>query len=321
MKKPVILTTYFIALSLMSTPTEAQESIVHIAKYKGDKTCAISYTFDDGMAEHYSVAVPKLEQFGFRGTFWICGAWFSNDDNVQADTTKLSWAQCREMAAAGHEISNHAWSHKNLPQVPLEVAADEIRKNDSIIHEKLGFVPTTFCYPFNAFNEEVLKMASKNRVGTRTQQFDVGSKSTPEILDRHIARVLETGEWGVAMGHGISYGYDAFKVPAIFWDHLEKVKKLEDRIWVGTFREVAAYIKERDAIQLQVTPSKKGWTVVPQLSLDKNLFTEPLTAVIDKPGVKKTTVRQGKKKLDVRHLSGKVLFDFDPHGGPIQIEF
>ena len=46
------------------------------------------------------------------------------------------------------------------------------------------------------------------------------------------------------MTHGINYGYDAFKEPSLFWEHLDKVKSLEDKIWVGTFREVAAYIRE-----------------------------------------------------------------------------
>ncbi len=320
MRKLAILTLYGMALSLMTITATAQNP-VRIAKYKGDKTCAISYTFDDGMTEHYTLAAPKLEQNGFRGTFWINGAGINESSDAPADTTHLSWAQCGEMAAAGHEISNHGWSHKNLAQCTLEEASYEIKKNDSVIYEKLGFVPVTYCYAYNAFNEEILKMASENRVGTRIHEFDLGSKSTPEILDQRVAGFLETGEWGVAMTHGINYGYDAFADPTVFWEHLEKVKALQDKIWVGTFREVAAYIAERDAIQLETTPTKKGWTVVPQLPLDKNLFTEPLTGVIDKKGGKKPSVKQGGKKLDVRILPGKVLFDFDPFGGPIEINF
>ena len=44
---------------------------VYVAPYKGDRVCAISYTFDDGLQEHYTLLFPKLEKYGFKGTFWI----------------------------------------------------------------------------------------------------------------------------------------------------------------------------------------------------------------------------------------------------------
>ena len=47
---------------------------VYVAKYRHDKVCAISYTFDDGLAEHYTLAAPQLEQRGFRGTFFVNGS-------------------------------------------------------------------------------------------------------------------------------------------------------------------------------------------------------------------------------------------------------
>lgn len=43
---------------------------VYVARYKQDKACAISYTFDDGLAEHYTLVAPQLEKRGFRGTFY-----------------------------------------------------------------------------------------------------------------------------------------------------------------------------------------------------------------------------------------------------------
>lgn len=36
--------------------TLSDDPHVYVAKYKGDRACAISYTFDDGLAEHSTVA-------------------------------------------------------------------------------------------------------------------------------------------------------------------------------------------------------------------------------------------------------------------------
>ena len=61
------------------------------------------------------------------------------------------------------------------------------------------------------------------------------------------------------MTHGLTYGYDAFRNPQRFWDHLDQVKAKEDKIWVGTFREVAAYVEEKGATQLDIVCEKKSF--------------------------------------------------------------
>ena len=68
---------------------------VQIARYKQDKACAISYTFDDGLAEHYTLLVPQLEKRGFRGTFWVCGSNINKDNENITDTTRMTWPQLK----------------------------------------------------------------------------------------------------------------------------------------------------------------------------------------------------------------------------------
>ena len=38
-----------------------ENQLVRIAKFKDNKSAAISYTFDDGMKEHYTRVAPELE--------------------------------------------------------------------------------------------------------------------------------------------------------------------------------------------------------------------------------------------------------------------
>ena len=314
MKKLIL----FISWLTVFNNLHAADNEVYVAKYKNDKACAISYTFDDGLKEHYTLAAPGLENLGFRGTFWVNG--LSVETNSDANKPRVSWEELKDMNKRGHEISNHGWSHKNLNRITLEEVATEIEKNDSIILANVGVMPRTFCYPFNAKNEEVLKMASKNRVDTRTKQIAVGGHSTPEKLDQWVNELLNTGDWGVGMTHGITYGYDAFNDSTVLWNHLRKVKSMEDRIWVGTFLEVASYIKERDNINIKVSEGKKQLKITPELQMDKNLFTEPLTLVVKREGIKSVEVKQGKKKLSAHIFPDKVMFDFNPYSGPIQVK-
>ncbi len=135
-------------------------------------------------------------------------------------------------------------------------------------------------------------------------------------------KLLETGGWDVAMIHGIHYGYDAFPDPTLFWDHLDRVKALEDQVWVGTFEEVAAYIAEREATTLEIISGGKGKLLVkPTCSFNSELFKEPLTAILHRSGIKELSVIQDHKELDCILLADKALFNFDPQGGTIQIKF
>ncbi len=288
----------------------------YVAKYKGDKECAISYTFDDGLLEQATIAAPKLENVGFRGTFWVNGNTIESNDTVKP---RVSWKQLKKMAKNGHEISNHGWSHKNLTRLNLASVKEEIQKNDSAILKNVGILPVTFCYPYNAKSDSVITIASQNRVDTRTKQFSVGGKSTVENLDKKVNDLIKNKEWGVTMTHGISYGYDHFSNPQILWDHLNKVKQLEDKIWIGTFREVAAYLKEEEALKYTITDTKNGMIITPQLDMDKKLFNIALTGVINHDNIKKIKVTQDRKKLQTVITNGKAIFDFNPNGGPINI--
>ena len=42
-----------------------------IAHFDGDRAAAISYTFDDNLRDQYAVAVPMLNEVGFKGTFFV----------------------------------------------------------------------------------------------------------------------------------------------------------------------------------------------------------------------------------------------------------
>lgn len=290
---------------------------VSVAKYRHDKVCAISYTFDDGLAEHYTLAAPQLEQRGFRGTFFINGSKVNKDERHIKDTTRVTWPQLKEMAEKGHEISNHGWAHRNFAKFPFEVLKEDIQKNDSAIYAHVGVMPRTYAYPNNTKQGEAMAFVARNRVGTRLKQRSVGSKRTARDLEKWMETLIKTGDWGVGMTHGLTYGYDAFGNPQRLWEHWEQVKANEDKIWVGTFHEVVSYLKEREAIRLTVTEKKNKLHVVPELPLDKELFTEPLTMVVESGTMKKVSARQGKKKLSVQLRSDKAFFDFDPFGGEI----
>ena len=219
----------------------------------------------------------------------------------------------------GHEISNHGWRHLKLTEVSLEDAVREIERNDSAILAHTGVRPVTFCYSYNAKNDEVVALASKGRVGTRMFQSAFGEQSSDKQLRARMEKTVAGGGWLVWMTHGLTEGYDHFKDLSRYASFLDYVKGREDQIWVGTFRDVAAYIAERDAIEIEVTGKGRRMKVTSLLNLDPTLYNVPLTMSVETTsGVR---VRQSGRSLDVFYRDGKAYFDFNPHGGKIIISF
>lgn len=292
MKRPVLI-QILIPLCLSCTVKDAE-----ICKFKDGREASVSLTFDDGIVDHYTLVYPKLNYSALKGTFWICGSNIGIDDSY---TPRLTWDMCREMAADGHEISNHSWSHKNFAKISEEEIREEVQKNDKIIERELGRKPITFCYPFNAITETAAEIASEGRVALRTYQEAMGqrnSHSTPESLDAWLRKVIDNGEWGVTMMHGIHNGWDQWDDETVLWDFFKRLGLKRDSVWVDTFAKVASYMAERDNCSIKVRKAGNKVTLIPDCSLDSALYKEPLTA----------------------RVLGRYL-EFDPFGGAQTYDF
>lgn len=301
---------------------EAQTPSVYVARYKGDKICAVSYTFDDGLEDHYTVLFPQLKKYGIKATFWIWGKGIEHPE-YQLGKPRLTWKQMREMVADGQEVSNHTWSHpNNLPRLTDSQIRDELVRNDTAIFHHTGVYPRTLAYPGNNMSERAIKIASEGRIATRTSQFAVGqdvSHITPERLHLWLHDLLKKRAWGVTMTHGIVKGYDYFHDPSVLWNHFKEVASMKDSVWIATFRDAAAYIREQQNIRLDVSKNEAGYLVKPRLSLDKRLFSQWLTMVVLTKNGSVVKVYQKGHRLPVTVRSGKIMFDFNPYGGNIKI--
>jgi peptidoglycan/xylan/chitin deacetylase (PgdA/CDA1 family) len=59
----------------------------------------------------------------------------------------MSWEQLRTLAAAGHEIGSHSWSHPLLPGVGDAQLQREVAGSRERIRAELGVACESFCYP------------------------------------------------------------------------------------------------------------------------------------------------------------------------------
>jgi peptidoglycan/xylan/chitin deacetylase (PgdA/CDA1 family) len=99
-------------------------------------------TFDDGPSQPTDGKIlAALAEQCVRATFFLIGKPASEHPDL-----------VRQIAAAGHSIGHHTWSHANLRQMKLEDATDEIDRGIAAVENALhGASTTTPSTPFFRF--------------------------------------------------------------------------------------------------------------------------------------------------------------------------
>lgn len=280
MKKKSILIGLVVGLACAA---EAVTNAPYVARWKGNRAAAVSFTFDDGLRDQYELAFPKFKELGLKGTFFLNGGSIGTQTPTRQGALRMTWAMVQEMSDAGMEMSNHGLNHLNHGRSPREAVEVDVASNDVLIATHTGKKPITFAYPNNARNREwSAAVVDPGRVGARTRQTSFGGKHTVESGRKLFQKAKADGAWLVLMTHAVRFGYDQWRDPAFFYTLLEEAAK-DDELWIGTFAEVSIYERLREETRIEV--EKRGgvgeWKVkVTPPKLDRELFKGKLDLVL-----------------------------------------
>lgn len=125
---------------------------------------AIVITLDDGWRSTYTEAFPELQKRKFPFTVFVY-------PNIIGKTANaLSWAQIREMAAAGVDIQSHALTHPFLTRHRHTSMSDgayadwlhkELAESKKILEKETGRKVEFLAYPYGDYDAGVTEMAEK----------------------------------------------------------------------------------------------------------------------------------------------------------------
>ena len=115
-------------------------------------------TFDDGFADFHREALPILRKHDVPATLYVATAFVEATSGWlrpegEQDRPMLTWAQLREIAAAGIEVGAHAHTHADLDAVDPQTARNEIAISQDLLARQLGAPPQTFAYPFGHYDQ------------------------------------------------------------------------------------------------------------------------------------------------------------------------
>ena len=287
MRKLLLMSVAMASLALW-----AAEAPFRIAKWQNNAKCAVSFTFDDGLLDQYTLAFPVMKELGLRGTFWVVGSKIDNPagfrSKVERNTPTMTSEQLKEMAAAGQEISSHGFGHAKLGKMTNDEIKEEVEKNKKVLMEKIGVKADTFAYPYNTkknkAGESIVEFVeSLGMVGSRTSQISLGN-GRGEKAKARIEKAKSNGDWLVFMTHGVARGYDSFKEPEELFVLFRWASSQKDDIWFAPFRECAIYEKLRENTTLEINEEQGFFVITPHVAnLDAALFVGELT-LLDKEG-------------------------------------
>lgn len=128
--------------------------------------------------------LKTLEQERVKATFFLDGSWLNKNAEL-----------ARKIQAAGHEMSNHAYSHPNMSELSREAAYTQIAKTEKLLKSTLGVSNRWFAPPSGDFNQMTVQVAREQGLQTVLWTIDTVDWRKPpaESIIRKINAKLEPG--------------------------------------------------------------------------------------------------------------------------------
>lgn len=132
----------------------------------------ISITFDDGWKNQYTQALPILERYGLKATFYIITR--MPEYMFTEGQGRMSTDDILDAYNKGHEIGAHSQTHPHLQfSLPNKVIKEVIGSKNDL--KDLGVQVDTFAYPYGRRNFFVDMVVRKN--------FKAGRLASGGIID------------------------------------------------------------------------------------------------------------------------------------------
>ncbi|MEO8233510.1 MAG: polysaccharide deacetylase family protein [Ignavibacteriota bacterium] len=139
---------------------------LRFANYADGRQSAFSLTFDDGLLTHSENVGPILNQYGFKGTFYVLPPYLV-EDNQPTIWRYGTWQGFQSLASEGHEIGSHTMNHYDLTTLPWGDINDDSTLLYELYQSKIFIeqrIPSAKCislnYPYTVRNTIVDSAAS-----------------------------------------------------------------------------------------------------------------------------------------------------------------
>lgn len=152
--KPIVTTTEVAPPAPVAAPVHHRK---RMAGYPGEimhgsSQTMIALTFDAGASPAPTPSILKtLKSAGLQVTFFLTGKWCEQNPDL-----------VKEIAADGHEIGNHSYSHKDFRKLTDDAIVEQLTQTEDIVMRLTGrSTKPLFRPPFGGRDKRVLSVAGQ----------------------------------------------------------------------------------------------------------------------------------------------------------------
>lgn len=150
-------------------------------------------SFDDGMEDNYSAALPVLRELGAPATVYVTTGMIGQPNPwISATARMMTPAELRTLQEEGWELGAHTVSHPDMSQLDRETCVREARESRAALEELTGVPVRTFAYPFCMYGSAALEAVAEVGFDAAVTCHGRGSWSRYETK-----RVMITGKDGL----------------------------------------------------------------------------------------------------------------------------
>lgn len=153
--------------------TESAAAAIDNTALVEDGSKYVALTFDDGPSPRCTPQLlDGLKARNVHATFFVVGCQVVKDPDI-----------VERMAAEGHQVGNHSYDHKELGKLSVREAAEDMAKNDALLHRLLGAGDYWVRPPYGLLSEEERQALTVPVIGWSVDTEDWKSKNAEKILD------------------------------------------------------------------------------------------------------------------------------------------
>lgn len=151
----------------------------------------VALTFDAGWEYAQTPSLlAALDKLGVKATFFLRGAWIVDHPDL-----------AKEIAARGHEIESHSYSHPDMTKLTDDQVKSELDRADEAFQTVLKLKPEYFRPPYGAWNKHLLDLLAARGIRASIMwTVDTVDWSNPGV-DKIVARAAKAGDGSIILMH------------------------------------------------------------------------------------------------------------------------
>jgi peptidoglycan/xylan/chitin deacetylase (PgdA/CDA1 family) len=163
-------------------PDQLYEYLVHNGPMPAKP---VMLTYDDTDEEQYSIAVPEMNKYGFKGVYFIM--------SISINRPRyMSKEQIKSLSDSSHAIESHTWDHHMVTKYTPEDWDIQLSKPEKTLTDITGKAPKYFAYPFGLWNQAAIPELKRH--GYKMAFILSTKRDTTEPLYT-IRRMIVPGQW------------------------------------------------------------------------------------------------------------------------------